>query len=50
MKVEQKEVPTFQPVVITIETREELKELVITMGNASGCYELWERLRDISES
>ena len=50
MKIEQKEVPTFQPVVITIETRELLQEVVNTMGNSSGCYELWERLRDISES
>jgi len=47
MKVEQKEVPAFQPVVITIETRAELYELVKTLESGEGSSGLWDKLSDI---
>ena len=46
MKVDRKDT-SFEPVVITIETREELEELVDTLGTGNGSERLWNKLRDI---
>jgi hypothetical protein len=43
MKVEQ-EVKEFNPVVIVLETKEELQELIDVLGPATTCSELYCRL------
>jgi len=50
MKVDRKDTQ-FEPVVITIETREELEELVNTLSDGYGSEKLWSKLSVIlSES
>lgn len=47
MKVEQKEIEQFQPVVITLETREEFEELYKTLDEGPGSPELFWILDEI---
>jgi hypothetical protein len=48
MKVEQ-EATGFKPVVITLETKEELNELVAVLGASTECFSLYRQLSDLQK-
>jgi hypothetical protein len=50
MKVEQQAVPKFEPIVITIETQDELDELYRTIDNGPGSERLFWMLDELRAS
>lgn len=50
MKVERQEDEKFIPVVITLETQEEVNDFVKMIGEGLGMYDLWKAVKRYAEA